>query len=396
MREPIHRLVLEYLAHHGYARTARAFKAQCDRRRGLDADATSGAATGAGPARGGGADPDVEMGDESGRRGGDDLELRTRIVGAVVAGEMDAALAETRARYPGVLEEANGLMLIKMRCRKFVEMVLEAAEAQRRVRAESEDGVVLVGGEDEEEEEEEEERMVMIGVGADGMDVDDDAPMAGSSDRTGVTNGYVTVRGPGEEGSLSVSTSPGAGAEEGLLLKALAYGRALDAEYNLDGRPEVRAICERTFAILASKDLATAGGAVAEVVGHEARVALANELNQAILSAWCSRLLSGSFCPDGWFVLAQSLRDGLNGLRWRCCTDRRRRASSSLGCRALARQRSQTCPRSFSMLDPRLLFWASVCITPHGLIPLLPLLYRSPKPQLILNDHYFVSTERCK
>ena len=287
VREPIHRLVLEYLAHHGYARTARAFKAQCDRRRGLDADATSGPSTGAGPARGGGADPDVEMGDESGRRAGDDLELRTRIVGAVVAGEMDAALAETRARYPGVLEEANGLMLIKMRCRKFVEMVLEAAEAQRRVRAESEDGVVLVGGEDEDEEEEEEERMVMIGVGADGMDVDDDAPMAGSSDRTGVTNGYVTVRGPGEEGALSVSVSPGAGAEEGLLLKALAYGRALDAKYNLDGRPEVRAICERTFAILASKDLATASGAVAEVVGHEARVALANELNQAILSAWC-------------------------------------------------------------------------------------------------------------
>jgi hypothetical protein len=75
----------------------------------------------------------------------------------------------------------------------------------------------------------------------------------------------------------------------------------LDAEYKMDMRPEVRSICERTFAILACKDLGSASGAVAEVVGHEARVGLANELNQAILSA-CVYL----FSPDvliGFFAL---------------------------------------------------------------------------------------------
>jgi hypothetical protein len=172
-------------------------------------------------------------------------------------------------------------------------MVLAAGEGGR---AETEDEVVLVG--EDEEDEEEDERMVMIGVGADGngMDVDDDAPMSSSlAVRTARTNGYVAVRGPGDDSALSLSLSSSSGgpgwhggvssAEEDLLLKALAYGRSLDAEYKMDMRPEVRSICERTFAILACKDLGAASGAVAEVVGHEARVGLANELNQAILSA---------------------------------------------------------------------------------------------------------------
>ena len=301
VRGPINRLVLDYLAHHGYARTARAFKAQCDRRRGLDADSKSLSSSATAAAMTDSDREDVNMGDAGSRHGfgwGGDIDVRTRIVGAVISGDVDTALKETEERYPGVLEQEGGLMRVKLRCQKFVEMVLAAGEMQKRGRAETEDEGVLVG--EDEEDEEEDERMVMIGVGADGngMDVDDDAPVMSSlSDRTAGTNGYVAVRGPGDDSALSLSLSSLSGgprwrggvgvnsAEEDLLLKALEYGRSLDAEYKMDMRPEVRSICERTFSILACKDLGSASGAVAEVVGHEARVGLANELNQGILSA---------------------------------------------------------------------------------------------------------------
>jgi hypothetical protein len=232
----INKLVLSYLAHHGYAKTARAFQKQ--------SLGTSDAPTG---------DHDVDM-DGTGSSGGPlsfdgDMELRTRIVNSVVAGDIDAALAETKTHYPTVLEADEGLMLFKMRCRKFVELLLEAAELRKRMKR---------------EEEADDDEM--------GMDVDDDAvPLASP----------VTPR------SKLVSFSPGRGSSkaqvEHALNQAIIYGQTLLNDYTSDKRPEVQSMFLRTVGIVAWPDPIAHGGVAAEVAGPEARVDLANELNQAIL-----------------------------------------------------------------------------------------------------------------
>ncbi|KAK0245430.1 hypothetical protein EDD85DRAFT_783335 [Armillaria nabsnona] len=56
---------------------------------------------------------------------------------------------------------------------------------------------------------------------------------------------------------------------EDSLSEAIAYGQSLQADYKADHRPEPL----------------EAGGTAAEVVGIEVRIALANELNQAILKS---------------------------------------------------------------------------------------------------------------
>lgn len=54
----------------------------------------------------------------------------------VALGEVDVALRDTARVYPGVLERAGGVLSVKLRCRKIVELVLRAAELKRGVGAE--------------------------------------------------------------------------------------------------------------------------------------------------------------------------------------------------------------------------------------------------------------------
>ncbi|KAJ7139527.1 hypothetical protein C8R44DRAFT_764701 [Mycena epipterygia] len=240
----INKLVLSYLAHHGYAKTARAFQKQSV---GL-----SGVSSTAG-------DQDVDM-DGSGASVTDsplgfdgDMELRTRIVNSVVAGDIDTALSETKNHYPSVLEADEGLMLFKLRCRKFVELLLEATELHKKMKTED------IVDDDEM-----------------GMDIDDDAvPLASP----------VLPRFP--MGSKRVSFSPARTSNkaqvEGALNQAIIYGQTLLNDYTSDKRPEVQTMFNRTVGIVAWHDPIEHGGVAAEVAGPEARVELANELNQAIL-----------------------------------------------------------------------------------------------------------------
>ncbi|KAL1739540.1 concanavalin A-like lectin/glucanase domain-containing protein [Schizophyllum fasciatum] len=224
----MHQLVMSYLAHHGYTRTARALRQQAAAGPGAKADA----------------DMDADAGDA-------DIVRRTGIVNAIAQGDIERAIEETRAHYPGVLDADDGLMLFKLRCRRFVEMVLQAAEEKKRAVAEGAADGNDVGTFDTADEDEEDE---------DSMDVDDGAALV---------NG----------GEPVVST------HERVLQEALQYGRALWNDYKYDTRPEVRALSERTFGIVAFDDPIEAGGITAEVAGPAARVALGNELNQAILKS---------------------------------------------------------------------------------------------------------------
>ncbi|TFK57664.1 SPRY-domain-containing protein [Heliocybe sulcata] len=305
LRAPLGKLVLEYLEHHGYAKTAREFKTQFEHQD--NADLLEGSKTPVPvpvPAAFQTADEDMDMDDltsghasssklfsaasssssmPSSSKYMDDLEARLCIVNAVTAGDMDTAIDKTAHQFPKVLAEDEGLMLVKLKCRKFVELVLQASEAMKRMKEEQ-----------REREESREHEDDVYGVNA--MDIDDsDAlpmPAPGANgfssqgiSETGATNGS-TVSGysattPRGQPPMSHATSE----YQSALMSALSYGQKLRSDYKLDARSGVQSLFKRTFGIVAYDDPASAGPEVAEVVGPEAKAALANELNIAILKS---------------------------------------------------------------------------------------------------------------
>ncbi|KAK7468487.1 hypothetical protein VKT23_002993 [Stygiomarasmius scandens] len=248
----INKLVLSYLAHHGYVKTARTFQKQIQDVEMFDAYTESTFAPGSGPGSAsastshtpGSLEFDFER----------DISIRTKIVDSVLSGDIDTALSETQKHHPGVLAAEQGLMLVKLRCRKFIEMVLESAELRKK----------MAGSTVEDRED---------GVFGDDMDMDVD-------DQTASVNGATM------NGSTRHPSSSSAKAQyEQALETAIKYGQALDKDYRKDERPIVRSIFKKSFSVMAFYDPMNAGGVTAEVAGHEARVELANELNQAILKS---------------------------------------------------------------------------------------------------------------
>ncbi|KIK70347.1 hypothetical protein GYMLUDRAFT_253738 [Collybiopsis luxurians FD-317 M1] len=269
-KQTINKLVFGYLAHHGYVKTARAFQKQTQGAGGGEGKHVSAATTS-------NADDDVEMDDIPGPSTTTletDIELRTKIVNSVLSGDVDAALEETRNHYSRALDAEDGLMLVKLRCRKFVELVLETAELEKKMRAAiAKEEVAALEVED--------------GMG---MDVDDEifsgsgseTPVAANG--TGSSSNGVVVDGARDIRSRSASAREHFTSQyEAALNAALEYGQTLDKDFKATQNPEAKDIFLRTFAILTSSDPLTAGGAITEVAGHDARVQLANELNQAIL-----------------------------------------------------------------------------------------------------------------
>ncbi|KAJ4485483.1 concanavalin A-like lectin/glucanase domain-containing protein [Lentinula aciculospora] len=261
-KQTMDKLVLSYLAHHGYEKTARAFQKQS--RNVVEHNHFSPLV-----------DDDIEMDDVPGPSTSslstsilEDIESRTRILNSVLSGDIDSALTETEEYYPGALEAEEGLMFVKLRCRKFVELVLESAELEKQMKA------VFIKDEVSAPEMDGFEEVGM------GMDVDDD--MFSGSPAINRSNGTV---GAGPE-IPSRPPSPRAlskGQYEAALNSALAYGQTLDKDFKTTRNSEIKHIFTRTFAILAVSDPLSAGGAIAEVAGHDARIQLASELNQAIL-----------------------------------------------------------------------------------------------------------------
>ena len=244
------RLVLNYLIHHGYAKTAEALQTQLAR---VPVRAASPALPVPPPASGSAPGPDVDSPMPSADHENEGvetnmLEQRLSIVRAVRRGDIEGALNDLGERFPTVLARDGGIMRLKLRCRQFIELVNAAAEAKRAFSAASSSS--HHGAED-----------------ADAMDVDDDAPA------------------------------------QAALKAALAYGRALRAEYKKEAteRPDVHALLERTWSVIAYHFPVEVGGEVGRWAGQDARDYLAGEVNQVILGArsclptahlclWCLRI----------------------------------------------------------------------------------------------------------
>jgi Ran-binding protein 9/10 len=290
MKAPVRQLVLSYLAHHGYARTARAFQAQCEGKRSafgsFDVDMDTDDAPRASTSSSG---FDAEL----------DLRARIDIVNAVLRGDIDAALEGTQEHHPSVLEREQGLMRFKLRCRKFVELILRASDALKRVQAQEQEKAKV--------HESKLEPDAMDGSGA--MDVDDPSPEAHPTSSDTSLDGSVPPAArdttlhylastPASAAVLRTPATAPPSATSALEAKAaletaIEYGQGLETDYKHDLRPEVRTHLKRTFGVVAFADPLAAGGEVADMAGQEARARLANELNQAILGEFprSSRML---------------------------------------------------------------------------------------------------------
>ncbi|KAI0757686.1 SPRY-domain-containing protein [Daedaleopsis nitida] len=304
-RAPLRKLVLAYLAHHGYARTARAFQKQCVDQANAAADRAPIAtkpepidedvrmAVDDAPAVA--SAPGVSSADRDGEFGFDDeLNNRLSITNAILRGDIENALSLIRTHHSTVLEREQGLILFRLRCRKFVELVLEAGAALRRAKDAERlatpqpvptplDGEDMVG--------------TLDGVGA--MDVDDPSPEAQPMPSTSASivaptastrplSGLSATAPP----ARSPATTPVPNTRAALaaiahtsLHTALAFGKTLEVDYKNDSRPGVRAHLRRTFGVVAYEDPVAAGRDVAEIAGQAARNALAAEVNQAILES---------------------------------------------------------------------------------------------------------------
>jgi len=166
------------------------------------------------------------------------------------------------------------LIFFKLRCRKFVELILETSEIKKRKNK------ILRERDDRRKDREEtwiDDEM--------NMDIDDDdasrpLPYRPSSSKSiSITSSYSTPDGEdaGELEDLEVQY-------ETALNEAINYGQTL-AKNQSDPRPELQQLFKKTFGIVAWEDPLEAGGATADIVGQNSRIALAHEVNQAILKS---------------------------------------------------------------------------------------------------------------
>lgn len=248
----LNQLVLSYLVHHGYAKTARA----------LDKQQNGNNKTAA---------IDVDMDYASEEDVLDDFEVdiekRTGIVNSVINGDIDTALENIQKQYPSVLEAEDGLIRFKLRCRKLVELILETSEIKRRIGGKEREGsfadFLRTSG--------------MRQISDDdsmNMDVDDDA--FSFADSACLPTNHLST-----SNTLTSRTSV---EFEAALTRAIEYGQSFNNDYKLEKRPELRQMFEQASSVIAWDNPLEVGGDVAELAGHEARIALANEVNEAILS----------------------------------------------------------------------------------------------------------------
>ncbi|KAK2615937.1 hypothetical protein N8I77_002658 [Diaporthe amygdali] len=226
--ELIQQLVLQFLQHDGYVETARAFAREIQsEKQSLCLDPNEQV-------------PGIDIKDD------EDANNRQRIRRAILEGDIDKALKHTKAFYPQVLEE-NEQVHFRLRCRKFIEMIRNEAE--------------------------------MNLVGAGGPKGNHAAAIA-----TG-NNGHSQPPGAEEmELDEDLDDLDGTHDQRDLTQDALLYGQTLQAEYLGDERREVHVALNEIFGLMAYPN-PLKEPKVAHLLDRKGRVAVAEELNSAILQS---------------------------------------------------------------------------------------------------------------
>ncbi|KAM0281568.1 hypothetical protein ACHAQH_003437 [Verticillium albo-atrum] len=224
----IQTLVLQFLQHDGYVESARAFAHEIHSEK-MALNLEPGAVV-----------EDVNVKDD------EHATKRQHIRRAVLEGDIDKALKHTDACYRDVLKD-NEQVYFRLRCRKFIEMVRSAAEMRTAAEGKKSNGHAAPSFSNQE------------------MDLDANGAGNGAYDRMDTEDGM------GKSDVL-----------ERLELETLQYGQALQTEYASDPRREVTKALGDIYALLAYTN-PLKEKEVAHLLDKKGRVAVAEELNSAIL-----------------------------------------------------------------------------------------------------------------
>jgi hypothetical protein len=300
-------LVLEYLMFQGYASTARQFH-EALVRNPAPVKSRSEALTSTEESM------DIDDDTKPGVRAAfDTAEQRARIMGAVIRGDIDTAITLMKTLFPSSLAYDGGLVHFKLRCRRFVELILEAYEAKRRISKEADTSVPDVAGSG-----------AVATEGANAMDLDNEEgfplsptsrtpPWSINGGAIGVPITSPTTKSKGKQparrrssasrpsgslvransrtrggtGSLISPMAPSVSREETSevaehMQRLLDYGTSLSKDWEGDERQFVRDQLRRTVGLVAYED-PYLNARSKELVSPEARLELAEEVNKAIL-----------------------------------------------------------------------------------------------------------------
>ncbi|KAI2601727.1 SPRY-domain-containing protein [Hypoxylon sp. NC1633] len=220
--ELIQQLVLQFLQHDGYVETARAFAEEIhSEKQALQIDQRKPV-------------PGINIRDD------EDAHHRQRIRRSILEGDIEKAVKYTCAYYPHVLEE-NYDVYFKLRCRTFIEMVRKSAELSRASSKKSNGH-------------------------------SDDVPSKMDVDEHGFPDQM-------EEDGLDTQAD-----QEDLLSRTIQYGQKLQSEFKDDPRREISKTLSEVFSLLAYPNPLQVKE-VAHLLDRRGRVAVAEELNSAILSS---------------------------------------------------------------------------------------------------------------
>ncbi|KAF8863535.1 SPRY-domain-containing protein [Acephala macrosclerotiorum] len=259
--ELIQALILQALAHDGYVETARAFAEEVHaEKQALSLDPNE-------VVKG----FDVEEDEDAGHR--------QRIRTAVLEGDIEKALKYTNVYYPNVLKD-NEHVYFRLRCRKFIEMVRQAAELQNSSSKAS----------------------FKKSNGHNGDYYDDAINHDMELDDHQNSNNY---------DRMDTEEIPENQSEYLQLLQdTLEYGRVLQAEFQNDPRREVKKGLDDIFALMAYQDPLNAKE-VSHFLDTSGRMAVAEELNSAILlSLGKSSSAALEKLYQQTYVLLEDLREG--------------------------------------------------------------------------------------
>ena len=208
----IQQLVASYLSHNTYIETARAFIQDVD----LEEQSLM---------------TPVKAVDASAKEDMDAVN-RQIVRNAILTGDIDRAISITQTFYPMVLAQ-NEQTFFKLRCRKFVEMMRQCAEAR--------------------------------------------PPSLNATTTTTMT----TTNGGGDVAMAEDDAPHNKHYHDDLLAKALTYGQSLQEDYRHDSRPAVQSALQEAFSLLAYED--PKNSIVAHLLDESGRVGVSEEVNSAIL-----------------------------------------------------------------------------------------------------------------
>jgi hypothetical protein len=190
------------------------------------------------------------------------LGIRT----AVLDGDVEKALKYTNAYYPHVLKD-NEHVYFRLKCRRFIEMIRQGAEMQNSSSSAT-NGTKKSNGHSGDWYDD---------IISQEMELDDHQSQANNWDRMDT------------EEALESHVD-----YQRLVDETLKYGQDLQAEFKDDPRREVTKALYEAFALMAYPDPLSVK-AVAHLLDPSGRVAVAEELNSAILRKYTPRSFTHSF-----------------------------------------------------------------------------------------------------